>query len=119
VWREQAPAFADALAIAKRFGMSVRRRARRHTPRVERRVFEHVVDGGTLWSAGRLRGLPSANTLYLWRDRRPAFAETVRWAEKFRTERLNEQALELGPGASAAIETRLRRLAGGKRRTEE
>lgn len=120
-WRRENPDFAAGLAIAKRFGASARRRTWRYNPQIVARICDHIEGGGSLHSAGQLEGMPDANTLSKWKSR-PEFFHAVRWAEKIRTERLIDQAIEAGDRLDLkgmrAISQRLGQLNGGRRERE-
>ena len=84
--------------------------------------MDHIEEGGSLLGAGRLAGVPRHEMLYAWKRRSAAFREELRWAEKFRTERLDDEAMDrmevMDLEGVRAIEARLGRLRGGNRPKE-
>ena len=97
--RPQASAWASrnanpgsALAAGRRARAAARRT---QAPELTEAVERHIIEGGSLRSAGQAPGLPCAWTLYRWMRRRPAFARAVREAEAFRDMILTDQALEI------------------------
>jgi hypothetical protein len=127
-WTRRRPDFASAVASALAAGRRARAAARRtQAPELTEAVERHIIEGGSLRSAGQAPGLPCAWTLYRWMRRRPAFARAVRDAEAFRDMILSDRALEIidampeiGPDAAArrlgALRLRAGQLAAGARR---
>ena len=95
-WTRRRPDFASAVASALAAGRRARAAARlAQAPELTEAVERHIIEGGSLRSAGQAPGLPCAWTLYRWMRRRPAFARAVREAEAFRDMILTDQALEI------------------------
>jgi hypothetical protein len=100
-WRWERPDYDRALKTAILVGQRVRGRAAvRCTPKLTARVTRRLAGGETFAAIGRTPGMPSANTLNLWRRRRSEFAAAIAaaWAE--REDRVADQVLDLAEAAT-------------------
>jgi hypothetical protein len=106
-WRRLHPDFGGALRSAQICCCRVKRRAQsRYNPRLARAVENHVVDGGSLRSAGARPNLPCSQTLYAWMKTRSEFARRIEraqdWRDDMAAERVFEEALRIAAEGTPA-----------------
>lgn len=116
-WRREQPEFDKVLR--RYIDVWRRRRGQRPslcTSELTQRIVDHLVEGHSLHSIGKMPGMPAGGTLYEWVAKRPDFAAAVAQACVDREDWYNDRIFEIELTATPRTATETARRAGPLKR---
>jgi hypothetical protein len=115
-WRRERPEFDDELRAAMKAARFVVRARRLWSEDLQAEIVERIARGASFRRLARQRDMPCEKTFHNWMQRKPGFADAVRWACRERELAHSERMVQIAERATPANAGRARRRISRLRR---